>query len=317
MRLFENTNINFLGHRRKFYLSSITFIVIGMICLFLKPVPLGIDFQGGTEVQLRFWKQVDISELRTIMDNANFLGMEIKTMGTDEDILLRTPMQSDGSVVSDQIKDAVTSGLPGNNFEILRIDKVGPKIGAELRRNALFAIIFSLIGILIYLSLRFQFIYAVGAVVALLHDVLITLSAVAISHIIVPGLNLEFNQPMLAAFLTLIGFSVNDTVIIFDRIRENIKLYKNEPIESVMNKSINATLSRTVITSGALLLALIVLIIFGGEVLRGFAFTFTVGVIIGTYSSIFVASSITVDWKQKIEDKAKSKFKVKTAKVAR
>lgn len=315
MRIFENININFLGQRKKYYLASLVFIIIGMVCLFTKPIPLGIDFQGGTEVQIRFESSVNIGELRSVMDQAGYQGMEIKTMDTDRDILLRTPIQAEGSTVSDQIEESLKAGFPQNQFEVLRIDKVGPKIGAELRRNAIFALVFSLIGILIYLSLRFQFIYAVGAVAALLHDVFLTLAAISISNLIIPGLNLEFNQPMLAAFLTLIGFSVNDTVIIFDRIRENIKLYKNESIESVMNKSINATLSRTVITSGSLLLALIVLLIFGGEVLRGFAYTFAIGVLTGTYSSIFVASAFTVDWKQRMENNSKNKLK--TAKATR
>jgi preprotein translocase subunit SecF len=303
MRLFENTNIDFLGQRRKFYLASLAIIILGIISLFIKPIPLGIDFVGGTELQLRFQTPVDVSEIRGIMENAGFGAMEIKTMGSESDILLRTPLQGEGQTVSDQIQDAITAGVPGNSFEVLRVDKVGPKIGEELRMNALYAIIFSLIGILIYLSLRFQFVYALGAVMALFHDVLITIAAVAIFNAILP-LGLEFDQPMLAAFLTLIGFSVNDTVVIFDRIRENIRLYKNEDIETVMNRSVNATLSRTVITGGSVLLSVLVILIFGGEVLRGFSFTFTVGILTGTYSSIFVASAVVVDWKHKFDKKS-------------
>ena len=154
------------------------------------------------------------------------------------------------------------------------------------------------------MSLRFQFVYAVGAVIALFHDVLITVSAVALFDLLLPNLRLEFNQTMLAAFLTLIGFSVNDTVIVFDRIRENIKLYKNEDIENVMNRSVNATLSRTIITSGTVFLTVLVLFIFGGEVLRGFSFVFGIGIITGTYSSVFVASSLVVDWKHRVMKKA-------------
>lgn len=315
MRIFENTNINFLGKRKKFYVFSALFIIIGMIALYLKPIPLGIDFQGGTEVQVRFDNPVNVGEIRSAMDQAGYQGMEIKTMDTDRDILLRTPVQAEGSTVSDQIDESLKAGFPQNQFEVLRIDKVGPKIGAELRRNAIFALIFSLIGILIYLSLRFQFIYAVGAVAALLHDVLITLAAITLSNLLIPGLNLEFNQPMLAAFLTLIGFSVNDTVIIFDRIRENIKLYKNEPIETVMNRSINATLSRTIVTSSTTFFALVVILIFGGDVLRSFAYTFAIGILTGTYSSIFVASSFTVDWKQRMENN--SRAKLRTAKASK
>jgi len=305
MRLFENTNIDFLGKRKKFYLVSTIIIILGVIALFIKPIPLGIDFIGGTEIQLRFQTPVEVSDVRNIMEDAGFGAMEIKTMGSESDILLRTPMQGEGQSVSDRIQDAIKAGIPENTFEVLRVDKVGPKIGEELRRNALLAIIFSLLGILIYLSLRFQFVYALGAVIALLHDVLITIATVAIFNAILP-LGLEFDQPMLAAFLTLIGFSVNDTVVIFDRIRENIRLFKHEDVETVMNKSVNATLSRTVITGGSVLLSVLVILIFGGEVLRGFSFTFTVGIITGTYSSIFVASAVVVDWKNKFDKKITS-----------
>lgn len=318
MRIFENTNYDFLGKRRKFYFLSLGIIILGIISFIIRPIPLGIDFLGGTEVQVRFASNVEVGEIRRVMEGAGFTGMEIKTMDSDRDILLRTPRQEEGTKVSDDISSALRNGVQGNSFEILRTDKVGPKIGEELRRNAIYAIIFSLIGILVYLSFRFQFIYAMGAVAALFHDVLITIAAIAISNMIFPGLNLEFNQTMLAAFLTLIGFSVNDTVVIFDRIRENVRLYKNEDIESVMNKSVNATLSRTVITGGTVFLTLIVIFIFGGEVLRSFAFTFAVGVLTGTYSSIFVASAVVVDWKSKIEKRekaAKLNKKFQTAKV--
>ncbi|HCA42904.1 MAG TPA: protein translocase subunit SecF [Bacteroidetes bacterium] len=318
MRIFENTNYDFLGKRRKFYFLSLGIIILGIISFIIRPIPLGIDFLGGTEVQVRFASNVEVGEIRSIMEGAGFTGMEIKTMDSDRDILLRTPLQAEGTKISDDISTALRNGISGNTFEVLRTDKVGPKIGEELRRNALYAIIFSLIGILVYLSFRFQFIYAMGAVAALFHDVLITIAAIAISNMIFPGLNLEFNQTMLAAFLTLIGFSVNDTVVIFDRIRENVRLYKNEEIESVMNKSVNATLSRTVITGGTVFLTLIVIFIFGGEVLRSFAFTFAVGVLTGTYSSIFVASAVVVDWKSKIEKRekaAKLNKKFQTAKV--
>ncbi len=307
MRLFENTNIDFLGKRKIFYIVSIVFIIAGFIALFLVGIPVGIDFQGGTELQVKFENPIQIGEIRTIMDNAGFTGMEIKTMGTDKDILLRTPLQGEGQIIADKIKSAIDNALPNNKYEVLRVDKVGPKIGSELRTNAFFAVIFSLIGILVYLSFRFQFIYAVAAVIGLFHDVFITIAAVALSHAFLPSLGLEFGQTMLAAFLTLIGFSVNDTVIVFDRIRENIKLYKNEDIEVVMNRSVNATLSRTVITSGIVFMTILVLFIFGGEVLRSFSFTFGVGIITGTYSSVFVSSAIVVDWKHKLSNKSDEK----------
>ncbi len=303
MRLFENTNIDFLGKRKKFYILSLTIIIIGMAILFTRGIPLGIDFQGGTEIQLKFANDINIGDLRNAMDEAGFSGMEIKTMGSDKDLLLRTPMQEEGTAVSDKIQAEVKNKFAGNNFTVQRIDKVGPKIGAELRKNALYAVILSLVGVFLYLAFRFQFIYALGAIIALTHDVLITLAVVAISDFLIPGLRLEFNQQMLAAFLTLVGFSVNDTVVIFDRIRENVKLHKNDDIETVMNNSVNATLSRTIITGATVFLTILVLFIFGGEVNRAFSFVFGVGIITGTYSSVFVASAIVVDYKNKFIDK--------------
>ena len=320
MRIFENTNYDFLGNRKTFYIVSIAIIVIGFaVLLTTRSIPLGIDFSGGTELQIKFEKEVNISELREAMDNAGFAGMELKTMGSDRDILFRTPMQEEGQLVSDKIQAGIKAKITGNNFEVQRIDKVGPKIGAELRRNALFAVIFSLIAILIYLAFRFQFVFAVGAVIALFHDVLITIAVIAIFDAIFPNLRLEFNQSMLAAFLTLVGFSSNDTVIVFDRIRENIKIFKNEDIFHVMNKSINSTLSRTIITSGTVFLTVFVLFLFGGEVNRSFAFTFGIGIITGTYSSVFVASALVVDWKERankiLKEKALSRTKVGSSKV--
>lgn len=305
MRIFESTHIDFLGKRRMFYIISLSIIIIGMLTLYFKGIPKGIDFQGGTELQVRFDNDVDVHDLRKVMDDVGFIGMEIKTMGDNKNLLLRTPIQGEGQTVSDKIQSAIQKGFAGNNFKVMRIDKVGPKIGKELTENALKAVLFSLLGILIYLSFRFQFVYSFGAVIGLFHDVFITISAVAIFDALLPNLQLELNQTMLAAFLTLIGFSVNDTVIVFDRIRENIRLFKNEDIEQVMNKSVNATLSRTIITSGTVFLTVLVLFIFGGEVLRGFAFTFGIGIITGTYSSVFVSSSIVVDWKHHVLNKQK------------
>lgn len=299
MRLFKHTDIDFLGKRKTFYVISIIVAIVGLGALFFKGIPLGIDFLGGTELQIRFDNPVDVGDIRNAMDKSGFAGMEIKSMGSDADYLLRTPLQGEGQTVAEKIQNGIKENIPGKSFQVMRVDKVGPKIGEELRTNAVYAVVFSLLGILIYLALRFQFVYAVGAVIGLFHDVLITVAAIALFDLVFPNLQLEFNQQMLAAFLTLIGFSVNDTVIVFDRIRENIKLFKNEDIEQVMNKSINTTLSRTIITSGTVFLTVLVLFIFGGEVLRAFSFTFAIGVITGTYSSVFISSSLVVEWKHR------------------
>jgi preprotein translocase subunit SecF len=303
MQFFQHTNIDFLSKRNRFYFASLTVIAIGLIFFFIKGLVIGIDFAGGTEVLVRFQNNVEINQVRSSIDLEGVSGAEIKTMGSDRDILIRTAEPGEGTTVSDRIKDALTKGIPGNSYEILRIDKVGPKIGKELSTSAIYATIFSLIAILIYLAFRFEFIYALGSVLALIHDVLTTLGIVAITGALFPSMNLELNQGMVAAFLTLIGFSVNDTVVVFDRIRENIKLYKNESIVSVMNKSLNYTLNRTIITNGTVFVTVLILLIFGGEVNRSFAYTFFIGIITGTYSSIWVAGAFVVDIKHWLDKK--------------
>jgi preprotein translocase subunit SecF len=298
MRFLHDVNIDFLTRRRIFYILSGVLLVIGLATFITEGITLGIDFRGGTEVLVRFSNSVDIQAVRSAMDKSGLTGSEIKTMGDEKDILIKTAQEGEGTSVAETIKAGLTTNIPGNNFEILRIDNVGPKIGKELRTSAIYATIFALIAILIYLAFRFEFVYAFGAVIALFHDVLITIGMVSIFGALFPGLNLELSQGMVAAFLTIIGFSTNDTVIVFDRIRENIKLYKNEDILRVMNKSINTTLSRTIITSGTVFLTVLILFLFGGEVNRSFAFTFLIGIITGTYSSIYIASAFVVDIKR-------------------
>jgi preprotein translocase subunit SecF len=205
--------------------------------------------------------------------------------------------------IADWIKENLRSKINDNRFTVLKEDRVGPKIGEELKRDAILAIFFSLIGILIYLAFRFKLIFAVGAVVALFHDVLITLGLYAALYGVIPGLNLDIDLTIVAAFLTLIGYSVNDTVVVFDRIRENLKIHKTRPIFEVINDSMSQTMSRTVLTGGTTLLSLLVLLIFGGEVIRAFAFTMFFGIIIGTYSSVFVASVLVYEYVSKSNKK--------------
>jgi preprotein translocase subunit SecF len=205
--------------------------------------------------------------------------------------------------IADWIKENLNLKIKDNKFIVLKEDIVGPKIGEELRRDAVLAIFFALIVILVYLGFRFKFIFAFGAVAALFHDTLITLGLFSLLYGIIPGLNLEIDITIVAAFLTLIGYSINDTVIVFDRIRENIKIHKTKPIYDIINTSISQTMSRTVLTGGTTLLTVGVLLIFGGEVLRAFAFTLFFGIIIGTYSSIFVASALVYEYSEKYKKK--------------
>lgn len=205
--------------------------------------------------------------------------------------------------IADWIKEVLRDKVKDNSFQVVKEDRVGPKIGEELKRDAVVAVLLSLLVILIYLGFRFKFVFAIGAVAALFHDVLITVGLYAVLYGLIPGLNLEIDLPVVAAFLTLVGYSINDTVIVFDRIRENIKIHKTMPLDELINKSINQTMSRTIITGFTTLLAVFVLFILGGDVLRAFSFTLLFGIIIGTYSSIFVASALVVDYVQRTKKK--------------
>ena len=295
MRVFKKTNIDFMGIRGKMYIVSSTIIILGLISLFVKGVNYGIDFRGGTELVLSFSSAPDYGKLRTSLQKAGLGDSEIKSFGNDQTILIRTTKQEEGMTVANNIKDAIQRDLSDLKFEVLREDKIGPKIGKELRRDAVYAVVATLVIILSYIAIRYKYIYGVGAVLSLYHDVLLTLGIISILDGVFPSLNLEITQEIIAAFLTLVGLSVNDTVVVFDRIRENSKIYRSMSLMDVMNKSLNDTLSRTIITSGTILMALLVLLFVGGEVTRGFAFTLTIGIITGTYSSIYIASAIVLD----------------------
>lgn len=205
--------------------------------------------------------------------------------------------------ISDWIKINLKDKFKDNPFTVLKEDKVGPKVGEELKRDAVIAVLLSLVVILIYLGFRFKLVFAVAAVVALFHDVLITLGLYAALYGVIPGLNLDIDLTIVAAFLTLVGYSINDTVIVFDRVRENLKIHKTQSLYEIMNKSINQTMNRTIITSFTTLLAVFVLLLFGGDVLRAFAFTLLFGIVIGTYSSIFVASAFVLDYAERSKKK--------------
>ena len=192
-----------------------------------------------------------------------------------------------------------------NPFKVLKEDKVGPKIGQELKTDAVIAVVLALIVILVYLGFRFKFVFAVGAVAALFHDVLITLGLFSLLYGVIPSLNLEISISVVAAFLTLVGYSINDTVVVFDRVREEIKIHKTAPLKDNMNKAINKTLRRTIITSLTTLFVVTVLLFFGGDVLRGFAFTLFFGIVIGTYSSIFIASPFVLEYVKRSKSKIK------------
>ncbi len=299
MRIFKKTNIDFLAIRRKMYLVSATIIIAGICSLIFKGVNYGIDFRGGTELVLGFDQKPDISLVRGALDKVGLGKSEIKFLGNEKNLLIRTAEQAEGNIIAIKIKDAMRQTFPNERLELLKEDKIGPKIGRELRRDAFYAVLVSLIAILLYIALRFKFVFGVGAILALMHDTLLTIGIVSLLDGVIPGLNLEITQEVIAAFLTLLGVSNNDTIVVFDRIRENLKLFKSMSLHDIMNKSLNETLSRTIITSGTIFVVLLVLLFVGGEVTRGFAFVMTIGIITGTYSSIYIASAVVLEWTER------------------
>jgi preprotein translocase subunit SecF len=303
MRLFKKTNINFLGVRNRWYIISTLTIVIGMIGVAVKGIEFGVDFKGGTEIVVQFDQKVEIGAIRDALAKGGLSQSEIKSYGTGDAVLIRTTELETGTAISNKITDALHAGLPERTFEVLKEDRIGPKVGKELRQDAIFAVLWAFVAILAYVAIRFKFSYGLGAVIALVHDIFTTFGVIVIMNGVIPGLNLEITQEVIAAFLTLVGVSVNDTVVIFDRIRENEKIYRSMSLAEVMNKSLNETLSRTVITSGTIFLVLMVLLFFGGEVNRAFAFTMGFGILTGTYSSIYVASAFVLDSKLRQEAK--------------
>lgn len=319
MQFFGKTNIDFLGKRKIFaVISAIVLVVSVTAAIILKP-NVGIDFQGGTEIAVKFDEPVSTQELREIIDGAGFQGGEIKSFGAENQFLIR--IKETGKEVR-QIPVLLAEKYPGftEAKNVLKSDTIGPKIGGEMYLNAVLAVVLAVVFILLYIAFRFEFTFGLGAVVALVHDVLITFGLIVIiDH---TGLiNLEFNQAILAALLTVVGYSINDTVIIFDRIRENTDRHKGMNFTKLANMSINETLSRTVNTTLTSTLVFITIILFGGPVLQGLAFTMFIGIITGTYSSVFIASSFMIWYREKVlkedltgTDKKKA-IKPKTAKA--
>lgn len=296
MQFFKKTNFDFLRPRMAMYILSSAVILAGLVSLFVKGIDLGIDFLGGTELVVEFDQKPAIGDIRASLTTVGLAQSEIKSYGTGEAVLVRTVQQGEGTEIGDRIRTAIAQSFPERSFQVLKQYKISPKIGAELRSDALYAVAASLLVILAYIGIRFKFVYGFGAVAAVFHDVLVALAILSLIDGVFPFLNVEITLEVIAAFLTLVGISVNDTVVVFDRIRENLKIYRTMSLGEVINRSLNDTLSRTLITQGTVLLVLIVLLLFGGEVTRAFAFTLTVGTIAGTYSSIYIASAIVLDW---------------------
>jgi len=297
MRFFKNPNINFLKYRKLFVNLSITLIIACIIITIIEGVEYGIDFAGGTEVAISVSKPLSTDKIRSVVTKSGLTGVEIKSFGEENQFLIRT-MESTNA--PELISNSLTKAFPNEKVTIMKVDKIGPKIGSELRAQAFWAVLLAVIVILIYLAFRFEFIFGLGAIVALVHDVILTFTiAVTLNNLGI--FNLEVNLSILAAMLTVVGYSVNDTVIIFDRIRENKERHKGMNFIKLANLSINETLSRTVNTVSTTLLALLSLFIFGGPVLQGFALIMIIGIILGTYSSVYIASAFVIWYLERIK----------------
>jgi len=262
---------------------SITLFIFSIGSLVINGLNLGLDFTGGTEIQIHYTEPADLSQIRNQLDKADFKGPIVQSYGTSRDVMIKLkPLKN---VTQQEITDRVSKALPKAKLE--QVEYIGPQVGKTLVTNGILAVIVSLLATMAYIALRFEYRFAISSTIALIHDPVLILGIFSLFH-------LEFNLITLAALLTMLGYSLNDTVVVYDRVRENFrKVRKGTPVE-IMNLSVNQTLSRTIMTSGLTLLVVIALLIFGGEMLRGFSLALIIGIVIGTYSSIYIAGSLAI-----------------------
>ncbi|MAE72028.1 MAG: protein translocase subunit SecF [Gemmatimonadetes bacterium] len=294
LQIFKNTAIDFIAKRRIAYGLSALVILIGMASIVSNGgLKYGIDFAGGLALRLRFESPPTIGSVRGAISSLDIAGAEVQTVGDGAEILVRVPVEGveGGDDRSDEILGSLKTQIDPT-VSVLSADKVGPKVGAELKGQAIKAIVLALLAIVAYITLRFEFRFGIAAIVTLTHDVLVVVGLLML-------LNREMSLPIVAALLTIVGYSLNDTIVVFDRIREDTKLMRRRPYGEVLNASINRTLSRTVITSVTTLIPVTTLMILGGSVIQDFALALLMGVLVGTYSSIFVASPVLFEWNER------------------
>jgi SecD/SecF fusion protein len=285
MQFFSQPNIPFIKMRRGAYILSLVVIITGLFTFIQRGEKnYGIDFTGGTLLQFRFEQDVQAQQIRDALSSVGLGELSIQQFGDGKEVIIRSYNENAENVIN-----GLSKTFGSGTFEIMREEAVGPAVGADLRATAYKAMLFALIGICIYISFRFEFRFAVTAIAALAHDVAVSLGMIALT-------GREISLPVVAALLTIVGYSINDTIVLFDRIREDRKFMRKSSQEEIINLSINQTLSRTVLTSVTTLLVVLALFIFGGKVINDFSFVLLVGVIVGTYSSIFIASPLLIDW---------------------
>lgn len=303
MNLFVGTNVNFMGVRRVAFGVSLVLIAASIVSILAHGgLRLGVDFSGGILLQVKSENRLPTQEIRTTLREMGLGDAEIQQFGEEGEAIIRVRQELSTPTLAADIVDALNARHPDNMSELRRQELVGPKVGAELRRTATLAILFALIGMLIYIWLRFELMFGLGGVAALTHDVIITLGFLSIT-------NREITLSIIAALLTIVGYSINDTIVVYDRIRENRKKMYGKSLVDIVNKSVNETLSRTVNTGLTTLLVVIVLYFLGGEVIRDFAFAIVVGIIVGTYSSIYIATPLVVDWQLSVDARRRSRLK--------
>jgi preprotein translocase subunit SecF len=291
-----DTRIDFIGKRYYALVISTIVILISFGSIFLHGgLKYGVDFAGGILLQIKFSKAVDISEVRNAMDTIGSKEAMVQAFGGENEYLIRVEKASgDLEALSKKIQVSLQEQFKGKPLEIRRVEVVGPKVGKDLKEKALLAVGLSFLAILIYVAWRFkQVSYGLGGIVALFHDVIVTYGAISIAGI-------EYSLNVLAVILTIIGFSINDTIVIFDRVREDVKKFRKEDIETIFNTAINETLGRTILTSGTVMMVVLILFFFGGPVIHDFAFALIVGLITGTYSTVYIASPVVLFWEQHI-----------------
>lgn len=288
-RTINDLNIDFIGKRKIAMMVSVVALVICLLAILIRGFDFGLDFTGGTVIELGYQQPAELSDIRATLEQEGIDAATIQYFGSRTDVLVRmAPLEGeeDSAKLSDRVYRALDQASAGE-VELRRVEFVGPQVGEELREKGGLAVLFSLIGILVYVALRFEWRFAVGAVVALIHDVFFTVGMFALFQI-------PFDLTVLAAVLAVIGYSLNDTIVIFDRVRENFRKMRKGTVLEIINSSINQTLSRTIVTSSTTLLVLVALYVWGGEAMSGFSLALIIGILVGTYSTIYVATAMVI-----------------------
>lgn len=284
-------NINFVRAMKWCVIFSAILTVFSLAVLLIKGITYGIDFAGGTLIQIKLNREVPTDSIRNALTNLGINDAIIQPFGPNEFIVRTAETSSEFKGISEKLEESLSNLFGSGALQIQRVEFVGPKVGKDLTKKAIFAVLLSWIGMLIYIAFRFELRYAVGGIVGVIHDVVVVLGFFAL-------LGREFSLPVVAALLTTIGYSIHDSIVVFDRIRENVRKESKKPLSIVMNESINQTLSRTILTSLTTAMVVAVLYLFGGPVINDFAFVLLVGVIFGTYSSVFIASPVVLAWEK-------------------